>query len=175
MSLKDLIKDYDFTINDCLLKETTKDLADFKLEEVKDCLTDMYKHPSPLTRRMASVFNSIFTHHAQTFLLTKKSLIDLLNQDDLQDKKNISGQDYKLFIFKLTNNGHFDVLRRPTGNKSGVYKLVQKDFVKQLHNLHSADWFDNQEQKVVDYYDEVGKKDDNKPSMRELALQKGLL
>lgn len=174
MSLRDLIKDYDYTTKDCLLKETTEELSIFKVNELQGMLEDMYSHKKANIKMMASVINAIFTHHAQTFLLTKKSLIALIKQDSLQKKTNISGQEYKLFYHVLTTNGHFETLREATSNKSGVYKLVEAEMVESLHKLHSTDWFNNQEKKVVDYYDESTKE---KPelSMRELAVRDGVL
>jgi hypothetical protein len=174
MSLSDLLKDYRYTTNDCLLKETTEDLNSYGIPEFTQMLKDGYSSKDSYEVRMVSVLNSIFTHHAQTFLLTKKSLTELLEQDIYVKKKSINTATYKCFMNMLNNNGHFECLRKPSNNKSGVYKLIQKDLVENLYKLHSAEWFKSQEQKVIDYYDETNKEQPKRTRKRmyEIAVER---
>jgi len=175
MSLSDLLKKYKFTTNDCLLKETTEDLDSYGIPEFTQMLRDGYGSKDSYEVRMVSVFNSIFTHHAQTFLLTKKSLAELLKQDQHVKVKSVNTQSYKCFMRILNNCGSFECLRKPTNNKSGVYKLVEPELVENLYKLHSAEWFRNQEQKVIEYYDETNKVVETqvkRKRMYEVALER---
>lgn len=178
MSLNDLLKDYSFTINDCLLKQTNQELTSYDIPEISEMLQNGYKSSDPNIVRSMTLLNAIFTHHAQTFLITKKSFANLLKNDGLSRYNNINSTDYKCFMSTILNNGHFECLRKPSNNKSGVYKLTQKELVENLYKLHSADWFSNQEQKVVNYYDETNKEKETKSigkTMRDLAQEDGVL
>lgn len=102
---------------------------------------------------MTTLFNSIFTHHSQTFMLTRRSFYWLVKKDPNVNSNSLSGQEYSAMISKMLSSGDFIYLREPVGRKAGVLKVVNPDIVQTLYRLHGKEWFDMQEQKVCDYYD----------------------
>lgn len=154
MGLMDLYRDYDITLNDCLLKHTTSDINDFQIKEVTESLDYAYNSKDPNQTKIATLMNAIFTHHAQTFMLTRRSFGELIKNDENSSYKSINGMEYKLILRLMLSNKHFDCLRKPAGRKAGVYKAIHPDLVSALHKLHSKEWFDLQEQKVCGYYDD---------------------
>lgn len=172
MSLINAVREYKITLHDCLLKQITQDIQDFELKEVIEVLEYSYKSKDPNEKRMATLFNAIFTHHSQTFLLTKAAFRDLIKNDNNSPYSNISGTEYGTILSIMLKVGHFTCLRPSTGSKAGVYKLVHPDFVDALYKLHSKEWFDVQEQKVLDYYDSTEKQDKPTKSIGDLMREK---
>jgi hypothetical protein len=153
MDLISFYKDYNITLHDSLLKHTTEDLDSFEMDELKDFLKYGYASKDPNYVRLATLCNSIFTHHAQTFMLTQRSFHKLIKTDTNNKYISITSEEYKLIINLMMNTDHFECLRKPKGRRSGVYKVLREDIVTLLHRLHSREWFDIQESKVCKYYD----------------------
>lgn len=166
-------KEYNITLNDCLLKELTSDVNDFELSEVGTFLRYGYSSNDPNESKIVTLINAIFTHHSQTFMLTKKSYVDLIEKDTNSKYKSLNSLEYKNLIRIMLTSGHFERIREPIGRKAGVYKLVCPDILDVLHKLHSAEFFKMQEEKVTAYYD--GAKVESSLSMREMAERDGLL
>lgn len=181
MNLSDIFENYNITIQDCFLKQTTKNIESFEIDEVVDALKKGYSNKDPNCVKMATLFNSIFTHHAQTFMLTRRSLCDIIKNDENSTYCNINSTEYKLMLSLMIKSEHFQCLRLPKGRRAGVYKVVQPDLVKNLHKLHNIEWFQLQEKKVCEYYDSKDSdlffKNNGKTSgdiMRENLRKKGV-
>jgi hypothetical protein len=165
MKIKGFFKDFDSGLHDCLLKNITQDIQSFVLTDVIDSLVDAYHSDSPNYIRMATLMNSIFTHHAQTFMLTRRSFNDLIKLDTNSEYDGINGVEYGVLLKLMINTSHFKCLRKPSGNRAGVYKIVHLGIVEALYSLHSKEWFELQEKKVCEYYD---KKDNKIPDCKKI-------
>lgn len=113
--------------------------------------------------RIAPIYNSLFNQNLQTFIFSRKTLIDLYAQDAKNANITINDKQYTKFLFEFCANPMFEVLRVPTNNKAGVYKLIDPDLVSILHKNFSSKFFAAQEKFAVQYYDDHGKNKANKP------------
>ena len=154
MNINSFFKKYQITISDCFLKNTTKDIEEFKSKELIYLFKNGYNNGDPNILRLTTVLNGVFTHHAQTFMITRRILSGLIKNDNNSPYNQINGIDYKFLLSLMIKNNDFICLRPSTNKKAGVYKLVNEELVQELYKLHSAEWFGIQEQKVCEFHDE---------------------
>jgi hypothetical protein len=141
-----------FKQDDFFLKRT-QPLDDHDLEIKK--MLDIYYNQKGLQHRLATLLNSIFTQQTQTFLFSRKHAVELFKQDDLSKYRTVSHKDYSLLLAIITNSpDDFQVLRKPTNNKAGVYKLIEPQLVDVLIKLVGKKMLEAQEKKALDYYDQ---------------------
>ena len=106
-----------------------------------------------IKERMATILNAIFTQNLRTFMISRRTLVDLFKNDEQSKFKNLSSNDYALLLAKITNSNMFQVLRKPTAKKAGVYKLIAPDLVEILFKRVAEEVFEVQEKYVLSYYD----------------------
>jgi len=170
MFLIKMLENYDVQYHDFMLKHITIDLDSFAISEIGDNLKVLYKEKDANKRMMTSILNSIFTHRMQTFMMTKRSLAQLLKNDPNQHYNGVSGTSWGSVRNAMQDLGQFQELRKPTNGKAGVYKLIYQpaiDVLYQLHDLHvesnkSANWFPHMENKLIEYWDANEKEPENK-------------
>jgi uncharacterized protein YqkB len=143
---------------DCVLKQTGS-LNSFHDEKIQKLLIELYKHKE--TSIIASIFNAIYTQKLQTFLMSKKIAINLCKTDKLNMLKEPNATQYSSFFNAFIASGQFEILRKHTNNKAGVYKLIDSDYVPLLQASCGAQMLKAQEQFAIEYYDNYGKKDKN--------------
>ena len=115
--------------------------------------------------RLATILNSIFHQNLQTFMFSRDTLIELYKIDTMNSYRSLSNAHYKFLLERITNCKEFEVLRQPTSNKAGVYKLVEPKLVNLLHKNFSKNFFEAQEKFALDYYDK-----DRKNKRSELII-----
>lgn len=128
-------------------------LKDLEDERIRKSLANVYELRSRTNLMIGTLINAIFTQMAQTFMISRRGMIHLLKQDTHNVCKSISSEEYRLLIQHLIDRGVIEMLRVPTKKKSGVYKLVDQKLVGVLHAKHSEDFFDYQENYVLELYD----------------------
>lgn len=161
MFLVKMLQDYKVQYHDFLLKHITTDLDSFAIQEIGDNLKVLYRDLDPNTARMTSIMNAIFTHRMQTFMITKRSLVNIIKNDPNQRYNSASGSNWGAIRDAMKDLGHFQELREPKNGKAGIYKLVYQpavDILYELHDLHvdsnkSTNWFPHMEQKLIEYWD----------------------
>lgn len=161
MFLIKMLEEYQVQYHDFLLKYTTSDLDSFRIKEIGDNLKILYKHPDPNIKRMSTIMNAIYTHRMQAFMITKRSLVELLKNDPNQHYNSASGSDWGAVRDAMKKLGHFEEIREPKNGKAGVYKLVYQpaiDVLYELHDLHvdsnkAANWFPHMESKLLEYWE----------------------
>lgn len=161
MDIVNLFKMFEVSADDCILKYITQDIKDFPNKKIQKMLANFYKSTDPIAVRMGSLINSLFTHQASTFMYTRRSLIELLKEDSNHSHKSIDYKQFNILRSTMLNNGIFTCLREPTNNKSGVFKLINKELLDILVEQIGKDFLEAKEKRVLEYYDN-GKKETNK-------------
>ena len=166
---QDLKKDFEeFQTNYLHKLDNTLLLDQFENKEVKYLLSLFYNDSQRVTKMTGSLLNSIFYNKKQTFILSKR-IMQKLFQNDLNilgnDKKfkTLNYSNYITMLHKLFSSGILERLRNSTGRKAGVYKLIKPNFVSLLHLISKEEtdnlkvsieeYFEAQELGTVDYYD----------------------
>lgn len=90
-------------------------------------------------------------------MFSKRTLEDLFEKDEASKYKALGTNDYKELLAILTNSQLFTVLRQPTRNKAGVYKLIEPSLVKILVISVGQQFLEAQESKILEFYDGVAK------------------
>lgn len=161
-----LLSNYSITKNDFFLKYLKEDLSDFGSEELSSFLKDGYQSGDPYITKMATLFNSIYTHKMQCFFLTSRTFYKLLVNDPNNKYNSLSGLEYKILIkLMVDKTGHFECLRKPYHGRAGVFKLVQPQLVNTLYKLHDQEledlkgtnWFAEREKDILKIYDSESK------------------
>ena len=112
----------------------------------------LYENSNATIARTASLINAIFTQKLQTFMLSRNYCITLI-KNDINHEYSLSNGEYSRLLHYITNSGMFQVLRKPSNKKAGVYKLIQPDFVAELHRLAAKEYFESQEKHVLEFYE----------------------
>lgn len=150
-----ILNDFNSTISDCFLKKVTGDLKDFNDDGFVQVLSAMYDHKDSNNRRMATIFNSIFTHQTTTFMLTYSTAKILFEEDrNLGNTKygSLNSKEYKLLICKMLESGYFKEIEKQIGRKSAVYELTEKTFVQALTYKCGSDTLKAKKKKVQEFY-----------------------
>jgi hypothetical protein len=137
-----------------VLKATTK-AGDFKYKELNDFFTYSNKDDqSDYYYMFMSLVNSVFTHMAKTFIISRSTLFHLCNKD-LNNIRQIKvhANNYSTFLSFCFENGYLIRLREPTAKKGGVYQISDPDIVKQLNEIQGKMFFEEQEAYVIKAYD----------------------
>lgn len=133
------------------LRYTTK-LSDFKNEEVKNILERAYSHDDVENRFLATLINCIFTQNSKTFIMTSRGFIRLMKNDINSNGKGVDYHTYKVQKRRLHDLNYIKTLRKPIGQKSGVYQLTFPYLLEMLHKQCSEEYFEAQEKDVLDFY-----------------------
>jgi hypothetical protein len=115
----------------------------------------MYSKPNSV-KKITTVINAVFTQKRQTFMLSRDFCVDLIKNDQ-NHGLSLGNKEYSKLLFNITNCGLFEKLKEPTNRKAGVYKLVEPQLVLELHKLAAKEFFQAQEELVLDYYENITK------------------
>ena len=125
--------------------------------------------------------NAVYTHRIQTFMLTRRSLVNLIKNDPNQSYNNASGSEWGSVRDAMIDLGHFQELRKPKNGKAGVYKMIYKGAVEKLYELHdihvdsnkSEVWFPHMEEKLIEYWDGKTEEKEVKYSLEDFEKWEG--
>jgi len=161
--------------------ENTTDLSDIHDLDHKEYLEGFYVEKDKDIVMYGSLINSIFTHMAKTFLLSKRTLFDMISSDVnvTQDIKIHYGS-YKRFLSRCISGGFIVRIKEPTRTKAGVYQLVDEEACKKLNEIQSLAFFKEQEEFVLSVYnksavneEEVKEKKSFADKIKDLKNKKG--
>lgn len=171
MKIQDIVNLLSATANDCFLSEVTIDLSKFD-EEIRELLIGFYNSEDKVSVRIATMLNSIFTHQTTTFMYTFETMEKLLDLDTNNRVSTIKTPENTAIRKNLIDNGFMVCLRPSVGRKSGVYKIVYEPWVDMLAKSIGREFLDKKEQKVLEYFDNKGKKKKNPESKRLVDMLK---
>ena len=129
-------------------------------DDIKTMLISMYENNHLEVKQSATIVNAIFCQHKKTFILTWRSLNELLSLDENTKTNTTQTKTYKMILSFLFKKNIIKILRQSTRSKGGVYQLIDSEIVKLLHEhtikerLNVGDFYEAQEMSVLDYYDE---------------------
>lgn len=136
---KNLFEILSTTQNDFLLKEVTNDLEDFQHDVLIERLSFGYDSKDPNLIRTMSLFNSAFTHRTLVFLLTNRSFVNIIQNDEHNKYKNCDGTAYKCMIKTAIQRGFIKGLRKGTTGKAGLYEIVHPDLIQTMKEIYLRD------------------------------------
>lgn len=118
---------------------TLKDVAKIRhkrnLNKHEQKIKDIYKNSKTREEKiLASLINSIYHHNRAFFLLSRKSLQELVENDPNFSKKthiSIDGSFYKEMIQKIMASSLFDI-ERPCSDKPAIFSVKQRDILEML-------------------------------------------
>lgn len=176
MKLDDIYNDFNATIHDCFLKKVTENLDSFEDPEIANFIKAGYNKDDPNALRMATIFNSIFTHQTTTFMITRSTASNLFEEDTHSKYNSCNSESYKILISYMINSGNFVCLEEQVGKKSGVYELVCKPLVDKLIYMCGLETINAKKNKVREFYhkdDSKHEKGSMKKLMKESLMKKG--
>ena len=122
--------------------------------DIKEVLEELYNpNKGEFFKRLATIFNAVFAQNSQTFLLSKRTLLKLMQEDKNTTHGGLSSRDYKFLLAKITNSSSFITLRPPTNNHAGVYKMIDPYLVSLLVAQVGQKALLAQEKAITNYYD----------------------
>ena len=137
-----------------VLRSTTK-ASDFEDKELVEFFEGSYDNDSNEYYLMfISMINSVFTHMAKTFVMSRGTFFENCQKDvNIKDKVKIHSGNYSTFLCFCFQHGYIKRLREPTGRKGGVYQIIDPDIVKKMNELQGQMFFQEQESFVLNAYD----------------------
>ena len=114
----------------------------------------MYKSKDPAFNRMGSIINAVFTQRQCTFLLSGRIASKLFIEDVNSKYSSVNSQTYRAIVAKMvTATNAFEKLRSPVGPRAAVFKLVHPTFLKFMYSAKGKEYYDAQEEVVLEIYD----------------------
>jgi hypothetical protein len=134
-------------------------LSDFP-EDVQNMLAPFYTSTDTAHKRMASLFNSIFTQQNNVFLMTNEVLNDLVRNDPNHDLKSCDTDACDDLKRRTISEGNiFTVLRKPVKRapgvkgRGGMYEVTNPLFHNLLISLMGRDVARAKKEKFLEWYD----------------------
>lgn len=122
-------------------------------EEIQMILNALYDHPESYFKRLATVFNAIYTQQNSVFTFSlglAQKLIPL-------DKKNGFGKPddkaYNLMMHTALVGGMFEKIRDQVGNKAALFRLTHPMALKELELLMGKEARQAKEDKFIQWWD----------------------
>ena len=131
----------------------TKEVSEITNETLKTMLESTYSSDSGISNLIATFTNAVATHQRATFIMSKR-VMDRLIENDPNTKATVcKSTTYRDFLQKCISDNIIVVLRKQIGRKAGLYEVVDELIVEVLYQLNGKDYYNAQKTVSIEFHD----------------------
>ena len=130
-------------------------------------VTDLYNSKHSVTHLIATMFNAVVAHQRATFMMSKRIMNTLIENDPNTDTNCCKSTTYRDFMQKCISDGLLEVLRPHMGRRAGLYELKDDLTLEVLYRIQGRDYYNAQKVISIEFHDETNSK--NGPDIFEVS------
>jgi hypothetical protein len=133
-------------------------------EEIQAILYAFYDHKKPHFRRLATVFNAVFTQENSVFTFSLGLAQKLIPLDSAMHGFGKPNDDaYNAMMHNGMLGGYFEKIREHTSNKAALYRITHPKILFELELLMGREAREAKENKFIEWWDSTNPEEKKAP------------